>query len=259
MNIYFRCAAALLGAVGCSAQQPPTSANAIILAGGGYQVPPAYLAVAPGQVIVLHVHGITTAMASRVTAVPGPSGLPNLLDGISVDLIQGQAGTVTGLGLSAVYQTNCISPCSPVTGITLLVPFTLAMNTASAGGPPPQLRISQNGNPVGAVALQPVSDSVHVIDTCDDTQTYISAAVSVPQTVCAPAVMAGGALNSLYNLAHAGDELAVWLYGMGAITAQGPGCCVSPAQLSQPVQSFQLNFDYRPNAPPSPVIPGFGR
>jgi hypothetical protein len=56
MNIHFRCAAALLCAVVWGVQQQPVSANAIILAGGGYQVPPPYLAVAPGQVIVLHVH-----------------------------------------------------------------------------------------------------------------------------------------------------------------------------------------------------------
>jgi hypothetical protein len=64
---------------------------------------------------VLHVPGITTAIGSGVKAVPGPSGVPNVLDGISVDLIQGQADTVTGLGLSAAYQTNCLSACSPVT------------------------------------------------------------------------------------------------------------------------------------------------
>jgi hypothetical protein len=50
MNIYLQCATALLGAVACGAQQQPTSANAVILAGGGYQVPPPYLAVAPGLV-----------------------------------------------------------------------------------------------------------------------------------------------------------------------------------------------------------------
>jgi hypothetical protein len=70
--------------------------------------------------------------------------------------------------------------------------------------------------------------------------------------------MVGNALNSLYNLAHAGDQLAVWLYGMGAKTQQAPDCCNSPDQLSKPVQSFQLNFDFRPNAPPFPVVPGFG-
>jgi hypothetical protein len=80
----------------------------------------------------------------------------------------------------------------------------------------------------------------------------------VPQNICAFAVMGNGALNSLYNLAHGGDELAMWLYGMGARTAQAPNCCNSPDQLSQPVQPFTLNFDFRPNAPAFPAVAGFG-
>jgi hypothetical protein len=136
-------------------------------------------------VTVLHVHGITAAIGSGFKAVPGPSGLPNVLDGISVDLIQGQAGTITGLRLSAANQTNCLSPCSLVTDITLQIPFALETNSGSAGGSPRQLRISENGSPVGAVALQPGAENMHAINTFDDTQTYISAAASVPQDMCA--------------------------------------------------------------------------
>lgn len=255
MNGSYQCAAvAILSAAACFAQQS-TTAGAIVLAGGGYQIPATSLAVAPGQVIVLHVTGITTPINGSVNATPGPNGLPTVLDGISVDLIQGQAGTVTNLPLVALYQTHCLGPCSPVTGITLQVPFTL--DTSNAANPP-QLRISENGAPAGAVSLQPVSDSIHVINTCDDSQVDVPAAVSIPADICAPAVMVGGALNSLYNLAHGGDELAVWLYGLGPVTAQAPGCCASPDQLSKPVASFQLNFDFRPNAPAFPVVPGFG-
>ena len=58
MNHIFRCAIPLLAAALCRAQQPSTSANAIILAGAGYHVPSPALDVAPGQVIVLHVHGV---------------------------------------------------------------------------------------------------------------------------------------------------------------------------------------------------------
>jgi hypothetical protein len=258
LNTRFRWVLAVLYTVACAAQQPSSGANAIVFAGGGYQVPPLSLAVAPGQVAVLHVHGLTANLTSPIKGVPGPSGLPTDLGGISVDLIQGQAGTVTNLGLIGAYQANCQAPCSPVTGIALEIPFGIEMNVAASGDPPPQLRISQNGTPVGAVSLSPVSDNVHVINTCDDTQVAISAADSVPQDICAPAVMGGGAMNSLYNLAHGGDELAVWLYGLGAITAPGPNCCNSPDQLSKPMASFQLNFDFRPNAPASPAVPGFG-
>jgi hypothetical protein len=258
MNHTLRCAVVLLTGALCRAQQPSTTANAIILAGAGYQVPSPSLSVAPGQVIVLHVHGVTANIDSNLVPVPGASGFPHSLNGVSVDLIQGKSASVTSLELRAAYQTHCIDPCSPVTAITLQIPFELETDFAAKGDPFPSLRISENGKPVGGILLQPVSDNVHVLNTCDDSQVFISAAVSVPQTVCASVAMGGNALNSLYNLAHAGDPLAVWLYGMGARTQQAPGCCNSPDQLSRPVQDFQLNFDFRPNAPPFPVVPGFG-
>jgi hypothetical protein len=76
-------------------------------------------------VIVLQVYGVTTAINSPNASVLGPNGYPLTLAGISVDLIQGKAATVTNLPLRGVYQTNCIAPCSPVTGITLQIPFEL--------------------------------------------------------------------------------------------------------------------------------------
>jgi len=254
----FRCVLALVAVALCNAQAPSMGSNAIILAGAGYHVPSPSLDVAPGQVIVLHVHGITASIESNLTPVPSSSGFPRVLNGISIDLIQGKDATVTSLELRAAYQTHCIDPCSPATGITLQIPFELEADFAVKGDPFPWLRINENGKSVGGVLLRPVSDNVHVINTCDDTQVFISAAVSVPQNVCAHALMVGGALNSLYNLAHAGDQLAVWLYGMGAKTQQTPDCCSSPDQLSKPVQGFALNFDFRPNAPAFPVVPGFG-
>jgi hypothetical protein len=258
MKSLFWCLAGLLSTSLGNAQTSSTSTNSIILAGSGYSTLSPALSVAPGQVIVLHVHGVTTAIDNPIAAVAGANGLPYSLSGISVDLLQGNPTTVTNLQLRAIYQTHCLAPCSPETGITLQVPFTLASNSAGAGATPPQLQISQDGKPVGAVALLPVTDNVHVINTCDNDQIYIPAAVSVPQNICASDVMVGGSLNSLYNLAHAGDELAMWLFGMGAISQPAPGCCVSPDQLAKPIQTFQLNFDFRPNAPAFPVVPGFG-
>lgn len=258
MNTLHRFVIAVLCTAACAAQQQPSAANAIVFAAGGYQIPPLALTVAPGQVVVLHVHGVPSVLSAPIKGVPGPTGLPTTLAGISVDLVQGKAGTVTSLGLIGAYQANCLAPCSLLTGIALQVPFGIETNFGTTGDPLPQLRISQDGTALGAVTLLPVSDSVHVINTCDDSQVSVPAAVSVPQDICAPAVMVGGALNSLYNLAHGGDELAVWLYGLGAITAPAPDCCASPDQLSKPVAAFQLNFDFRPNAPASPALPGFG-
>jgi hypothetical protein len=255
MNTIFRSTVALLAAVLLHAQQPSSGGNAIVLDPSTYQVPSLSLEVAPGQIIVLHVHGVTASIPSNLAPVPGPSGFPHMLNGISIDLIQGKAGTATSLELRAAYQVYCIDPCSPVTGITLQIPFELETDFGITGDPNPFLRISENGKPVGGVSLRPVSDKVHVMNTCDDTQVYISAAASVPQDICADVVMGAGALNSLYNLAHGGDELAVWLYGMGAVT---PPCCSSHDQFYKPIQNFELNFDFRPNAPAVPVVQGFG-
>jgi hypothetical protein len=103
-----------------------------------------------------------------------------------------------------------------------------------------------------------VTDNVHVLNTCDYDQIYISAAFSVPQNVCAAVVMGGAGvyLNSLYNLARGGDELAMWLFGMGATTVSVTNCCTDP--LGTPIQPFLLNFDFRPNATASPAVPGYG-
>jgi hypothetical protein len=259
MQTFFRFAALLLAVALCPAQTTPAVHNDIILAAPGYRVPPAALDVAPGQLIVLHVHGIVTSIDSNIAPIPGPAGYPHDINGISVDLIQGKAATATSLELRGAYQTHCMQPCTTLTGITLQIPFTLATGFGVTGDPIPYLRISENGKAVGGVSLHPVTDNVHALNTCDDTQVYISAAYSVPQNACFHAVMVGNALNSLYNLAHGGNELAVWLYGMGAKTDAAPDCCTSPEQLSRPVQPFLLNYDFRPNAPAFPAQSGFGQ
>ena len=261
MSIFCRLASAIIfTAAIVSAQSPGAAVNAIVLGAPGYRVPSAALDVAPGQVIVLHVGGIVTNIDTNVVATPGPTGLPYVLNGISVDLVQGNPATTISLALRALYQTHCApaDACTRVTGITLQVPFELEADYFAKGDPLPVVRISENGKQVGGVILHPVTDSVHVINPCDDSQIFLSAAFSVPQNICSPMVMVGSLLNSLYNLAHGGDELAVWLYGMGAITQSGPNCCGFPDQLSKPVQQYQLNFDFRPNVPASPAVAGFG-
>src|SRR5579863_6932044 len=148
MRTLFRCTLALFAAMPAHAQST-TATNAIILAGSGYSVPSPLLAAAPGQVMVLHVHGIATTLTANLAAISGPDGYPYTLNGISVDLVQGTPAAVTHLQLRAAYQTNCIAPCSRVTGITLQIPFELETNAFAKGDPAPQLRVSENGNPVG--------------------------------------------------------------------------------------------------------------
>jgi len=176
-----------------------------------------------------------------------------------VDLVRGNPPKTTKLPLRALYQyQSCtqLSDCVPLTGITLQLPFELEtqQNTGI-----PALRVTQNGKAAGGVSLRPLADNVHVLNTCDDSQIFISAAYSVPQNVCTPVVMVNNQLNSLYNLAHGGDQLAMWAYGLGAKTEQSPQCCNSPEQLAKPVQQVTFNFDYQANAPASRAMPGLGQ
>jgi hypothetical protein len=244
--------ACFLAAIVTCQAQTSTGSNAITLAGLGYSEPHA-LSVAPGQLITLHVYGLAVPTTTMVTATPSSTGYPATLNGISVDLVQGSPAATTSLGIHALYQDLCepVGACSPLTGVTLQIPFELEANFGAEGDPPPVLRVSQNGAVAGGIALLPVSDAVHVLNTCDDTQVYFSAAYSVPSDICAPAVMVNQQLNSLYNLAHGGEELAMWLYGLGAVTQASQAAPL-------PVAQFQLNYDFRPNAPASPAVPGFG-
>ena len=197
--------------------------------------------------------------SNNIVAAPNAAGeFPKALTGISVDLVQGNPPKVTGVPLRALYQSQCIptGACAPLTGITLQVPFELETDPSSISFP--IFRVTDNGKPAGGVGLRPIADNVHVLNLCDDTQTFVSAAYSVPQDVCASVVMGQNKLNSLYNLAHGGEELAMWVYGMGAKTEQAANCCMTPEQLSKPVQTFMLNFDFRANAPASPAIAGIG-
>jgi hypothetical protein len=90
----------LLAVALSQAQSPTAPANAIVFAGGGYQLPPLVLDVAPGQIVTLHVHGITAAFDSNLTPVAGPSGYPLELN-LTV--------TFTGPNSSAAAR-SCVAP-----------------------------------------------------------------------------------------------------------------------------------------------------
>jgi hypothetical protein len=229
-----------------------TTAPSISLAGTGYTLAHPAQQAAPGQLLLISLFGIKTSIPVPHLATQTPTGWPSTIDGITVELVQGNPPQVYPVEIRGIQQAFCELPssCNTITGITLQVPFTLSSAPESL----PYLRVSEGGQVVGAVLLRPVPDNVHVINTCDGTLIYISAAYSVPQDICVPVAMSNGKINSLYNLAHAGDAMSVWAYGLGALQSQAAPI-VTPAPLQQP---FQLNFDFRPNAPASRPVAGSG-
>jgi hypothetical protein len=227
--------------------QTNSTTRTVVVAGSGYRLDGPSQQAAPGQVMLISVFGIKTVIPGPTLAVPTSEGLPKSLLGITVDLVQDK--TVTPVDLRAIQQAYCAveEACSTVTQITLHLPFSL-----QAGPPTPYLRISENGTAVGAVMLTAVSDRIHVLNTCDATLIQVGAASSAPPDVCTPAVMVNQKLNSLYNLVRGGDVVGAWAFGLGNLAA------LTVVTGLPPVPNIQLNFDFRPNAPASPPVAGFG-
>jgi uncharacterized protein (TIGR03437 family) len=206
--------------------------------------------------MLLSVYGIRTLPKDREVATLSNAGWPTSLQGISVDLVQGERTTITPVSIRSIWQGFCAVPevCSTVTGITLQIPFSLKNTNI----PFPLLRIKDNGAPVGAVSIRGVSDKIHIMNTCDATLIIVGAASTAPPNICTPAVLVNGALNSLYNLVKPGDHLAMWAYGLGNLNPEAPPPNTDPATVFPPPAFLRLNFDYRPNAPASPAVPGHG-
>ncbi len=222
----------------CSIAEAQTG---ISVAGFGYRKPGNAITAAPGQVMIVSVFGITARIPEPVFPV-AVNGLPTEVAGISAEFVQGPVSVQ--LEIRGVQQSPCPAsgPCSPSTSLTIQIPYELNPDSAS----PALLRISEHSVAAADVALNGVTDSVHVINTCDQTGIYLSLAAEVPAGSCVPMVMhARGPRVSSSAPAVPGEELVVWVYGLGAVEHPIPEpCCASPDQLPLAVQPVNVNLSY---------------
>lgn len=211
----------------------------LTVAGFGYRVPSNSVAAAPGQVMTVSVFGIARRASTPILPVP-LNGLPTEVEGLTVSFVQGSASTA--LPIRAVQQSACpaTGACSPATTFTIQIPYELNVTAAAA------LEMRDTGNVVARVAISPVTDDIHIINTCDQTGIYLSVAYAVPDGLCAPMVMhAKGPLVSATAPAKPGETLILWAYGLGAIDHPIPSnCCQSPDELPLATQPFNIGFSY---------------
>ena len=237
----------------CSAQQTSTLA----FAGSGYVVPPAAINAAPGQVLQVSVYGMRKLFPQPVllSGLVADNKLPTTLNGVSVLFKRAGSSTQIPVPLFAIQQTNCtgssVSPCSPITSITLQVPYELALPPVGGGFalPVASLVVTEDGVPTGEIAIKPMYDNVHVMNTCDQliTPSYGPAA---GVSGCQPIVVhANAQLVTSTNPAQIGEELVIALYGLGETSppAVSGQCCRSPQINLNTLQAFDLVFDFRPN------------
>jgi uncharacterized protein (TIGR03437 family) len=225
------------------------------LAGSGYTAP-APVSVAAGQIATFYVTGTQLALVNT------PPGTPP-----TVTLQQNGVNVTTAPIQSVRVLSQCpdatsiqISTCGSLTAITVQIPYELVPYCPLCAKPvyatPPLLTISQNGQALTSIVLNPLADEVHVLTACD-----IALGPPTPQQPnltglpCSPLVThASGALVSSGNPASVGETLTVWAFGLGQTN---PAATTGQAAISAPtLQTFDLDYNYSINALPTKPFAG---
>ncbi|MFN7921945.1 MAG: hypothetical protein U0Q16_17720 [Bryobacteraceae bacterium] len=197
----------------------PVAAQPSSLAASGYRLPSNAFPAAPGQVMMVAVRGLSLVLAQPAIPTLTAEGFPTEFNGVSVDFVQGAVTAKTPIQL--LEQTSCasIANCTPATSILLRIPYELDPASSTRA----LLRIKERGTVAGEIAIDAVTDNIHVINTCDKkTRRFVSAALvaEIPAGVCVPAVLNYSSLPPLVTPttpAKAGNVLAIYAYGLGAI------------------------------------------
>jgi hypothetical protein len=208
--------------------------------------------VAPGQVTTVFVTGIGN-VTEKVSARNAP--LPNTLGGISATLIQ-IGGSVPAPIMSVFpfrycYSSNPPSTCASITAITLQIPFELNIPTLDEPPLAAYLQVSDAAGHTAAVVLSQDSDAIHVLRSTDTILAQDGAfATTLPGGVVTHSD--GTPVDALHP-AQVGEELVMYAVGLGLTSPAVPTGSPSPSPAVRTVEMVTPNFDYRPNAPPSPA------
>ena len=221
--------------------------------GGASYSSPLPLSVAPGQVITLFVQGRNTQLTGPVRG--SGASLPTMLAGVSVTYHQSTDHP------AAMIEVRPISSCAgglPVTGltcgtilaVTAQLPFEMLTPCALCERPiadfAAYVSVSVNGVSSAVYAVQPFSDQVHFLTSCD----IVAGATQMPGSTapCAPMVThADGSMVSVASPAKPGEELVAYALGLGQtnpLLTDGQ----APLEPVPTANTFLIDFNYRANA-----------
>jgi uncharacterized protein (TIGR03437 family) len=169
--------------------------------------------VAPGQVITLFAR-THTILAQPIVA--DGATLPVNLGGFSVSLVQTYSHNpipVPIFSVAPVESCAAVVPtvCTNSTAITVQIPFELVPNAERSRLPAnfATLTISDNNAPGEPIALNAVSDRIHILNSCD-------ISLSSQPGACSPVFLhADGSIVSSASPATAGESITLQAYGLG--------------------------------------------
>lgn len=199
-----------------------------IIFGGGNAAPIPVFGT-PGGIVNLYVQGVAAKLTAPVAANGFP--LPTVLAGISVTLTQ-LGGTEPVPLVSVRPISTCVNrqpSCGSYAEVKVQLPFDLYTDGGTRTPAIAFLTVFENGVPGGAVELGPQASRVHVLVI----------------------TRADGSLINFQHPVQAGEELVMYALGLGLTSPAVPTGQATPDSAPMTSGSFQLNFDYRGNAPPS--------
>jgi uncharacterized protein (TIGR03437 family) len=222
--------------------------------------------VAPGQVITLFAH--TQTILTKPLVADNPTWPVNL-GGFSVSLTQTfSRNPVAAPIFSVVPVESCAAVvpttvCTGSTAITVQIPFELVPNGAVSSRVPANsalLTISDGNAPGEPIALDAVSDQVHILNSCD-------IPLNPQSGPCLPVFLhADGSIVSSASPATVGESITLQAYGLGYTDGQIVTGAPSPSPATN-VPGLALDFRFGTDAPvtrpgsnastlPAQLVPG---
>jgi uncharacterized protein (TIGR03437 family) len=233
----------------CLAQ---TSSSVPTLVGAGFSNP-FPLTVAPGQLLTLFVE----PPAAYYTTEPMPT--------ISAVFWNGSDEAMPVLQIKQT-TTGCVVPstsgaCPSLLALTVQVPFDAPISPAAGSNivvRPSGIAVFVSGQKSGYFGAQASPDQVHILTSCDALFLSSPLPPNSGSPLCAPMIThANGSQVSINSPAVAGEELVAYATGLGqtnpALTTGQPASTSSPA-----VATFNLDFNFRPNALATRPLPTAG-
>ncbi len=231
-----------LGASICFAQV--TSSNSAVVAAGFSN--PFPITVAPGQLLTLFV---------QPGAGDNPSAPPPIITATLAT-----AGSTESVPIIEVDPaSNSCPSCLDLLAVTVQIPFDMPVSPVPGSltnilVAPSSIAISVNGVAVPAIGVQALADHIHILTVCDAIVSPASVPTAPPPP-CTPMIThSNGTPVSINSPAVAGEELVAYALGLGqtnpALTTGQPAAASNPT-----VTTFNLDFNYRPNALATQPLP----
>ncbi len=152
---------------------------------------------------------------------------------------------------SASCSGSLNTACANLLAVTVQIPFDapiLPLLGSNIALVPNSVAVSVNGMKTSYFGVQAAQNQVHILPACDVIVGGSPGSTRVPGLPCAPMIThADGRQVSAILPATAGEELVVYATGLGQTNP--PLITGQPAAQSSPtVATFNLDFNYHPNA-----------